>query len=72
MNSVTQSIPDDLAHAQQEWHTTYRQLATRPRTALRRQLIRLSTEVLFHPYWQDRRTGPWAALHGARHDRAAT
>ncbi|MEU6475309.1 hypothetical protein ABZ858_00185 [Streptomyces sp. NPDC047017] len=65
-------IPVDLLHAQQQWHATYRQLAVHPRTALRQQLIRLSAEVLFHPYWQGRRTGPWAALHGARHGRSAT
>ncbi|MGW2939157.1 hypothetical protein ACWDA7_47290 [Streptomyces sp. NPDC001156] len=34
---------------------TYRQLAERPgRTELRRRLHRLSSEVLFHPYWQGR------------------
>lgn len=44
-------IPDDLARALEEWHTTYRRLAAQPRTGLRRRLIRLSAEVLFHPYW---------------------
>ncbi|MET8563224.1 hypothetical protein ABZV75_22510 [Streptomyces flaveolus] len=67
-----QSTSDDLTHAQQEWHTTYQQLAVRPRTALRRQLIRLSTEVLFHPYGQGQQSAAWAAPHGARHGRAAS
>ncbi|MGI5517904.1 hypothetical protein [Streptomyces sp. CA-106131] len=41
--------------AQQEWSATYRQLAERPgRTELRQRLRRLSSEVLFHPYWQER------------------
>ncbi|EST24404.1 hypothetical protein [Streptomyces roseochromogenus] len=65
-------IPDDLARAQEEWHATYRQLAVRPRTALRQQLIHLSSEVLFHPYWQGRRSAAWAALHGAPYVRAAS
>ncbi|MFF8402585.1 hypothetical protein ACF1AB_36325 [Streptomyces sp. NPDC014846] len=55
-------IPDDLAHAQEEWHATYRQLAVHPRTALRRRLIRLSSQVLFHPYWQGRGTAARSAL----------
>ncbi|MEU6423309.1 hypothetical protein [Streptomyces spiralis] len=63
-------IPDDLARAQEEWHATYRRLAARPCTAHRRRLIRLSSEVMFHPYWQGRRSAGWAALHGARHVRA--
>ncbi|MFI0813264.1 hypothetical protein [Streptomyces echinatus] len=62
-------IPDDLAHAQDEWHATYRHLAAGPRTALRRRLISLSSQVLFHPYWQGRPSAGWAALHGARHAR---
>lgn len=65
-------IPSDLARAQEEWRAVYRQLAARPQTAQRRQLIHLSAQVLFHPYWQGRRTGAWAALHGARHVRAAS
>jgi hypothetical protein len=64
-------IPDDLARAQQEWRATYQQLAVRPRTDLRQRLIRLSGEVLFHPYWQGRRSAGWAALHDARHVRSA-
>ncbi|MEU1402575.1 hypothetical protein ABZ471_09430 [Streptomyces sp. NPDC005728] len=55
-------IPDDLAQAQEEWHAAYRQLAACPRTALRRRLIRLSSEVLFHPYWQGRGMTARAAL----------
>ncbi|WP_161179936.1 hypothetical protein [Streptomyces sp. SID4985] len=65
-------IPNDLLHAQQEWHAAYRQLAVRPSTALRRQLIRLSAEVMFHPHRHGRRAGSWAALHGAHHVRSAT
>jgi hypothetical protein len=54
-------FPDDLAQAQQEWSATYQQLAERPgRTELRRRLYRLSTQLFFHPYWQDRRPGPAA------------
>ena len=55
-------IPDDLVHAQEEWHATYRQLAARPRTALRRRLIRLSSEVLLHPYWEGRGAAARSAL----------
>lgn len=55
------TFPADLAQAQQEWSTTYRQLAERPgRTELRRRLYRLSTEVFFHRYWQQRRPSPAA------------
>ncbi|OIJ87121.1 hypothetical protein [Streptomyces monashensis] len=64
-------IPDDLARAQEEWHATYEQLAAQPRAALRRRLVRLSSEVLFHPYWQGHRSVGRASLHGARHVRAA-
>jgi hypothetical protein len=65
-------IPNDLARAQEEWHTAYRQLAERPHAALRRWLLRLSAQVVFHPYWQGQRQEAWAARHGARHDRAAS
>jgi hypothetical protein len=55
------SFPDDLAQAQHEWRATYRQLAERPgRTELRRRLYRLSTQLYFHPYWQQRRPSPAA------------
>lgn len=48
-------FPDDLVQAQQAWSATYHQLAERPgRTEWRRRLYRLSSEVLFHPYWQER------------------
>ncbi|WP_406008205.1 hypothetical protein OG440_20265 [Streptomyces sp. NBC_00637] len=54
-------FPDDLVQAQQEWCATYRQLAARPgRTELRRRLLRLSTQVFFHPYWQQGRPSPTA------------
>ncbi|MFJ4469453.1 hypothetical protein ACIP2X_18440 [Streptomyces sp. NPDC089424] len=59
------TFPADLARAQQEWSATYRQLADRPgRTELRRRLYRLSTQVFFHPYWEQRRPDPatWWAL----------
>ncbi|MEV6168190.1 hypothetical protein AB0L99_08185 [Streptomyces sp. NPDC051954] len=57
-------IPDDLVQAQQEWHATYRRLAERPRAELRRRLYRLSTAVLFHPYWREHGRTPaaWAEL----------
>ncbi|WP_317445645.1 hypothetical protein [Streptomyces collinus] len=52
-------FPDDLAQAQQEWSATYRELAERPgRTELRRRLYRLSAQLYFHPYWQQRRPSP--------------
>jgi hypothetical protein len=55
------SFPADLAQAQQEWNATYRQLAERPgRTELRRRLYRLSTAVLFHPYWKEHGRTPAA------------
>ncbi|WP_405187195.1 hypothetical protein OG582_38460 [Streptomyces anulatus] len=47
-------FPDDLIHAQQEWHDTYRALAVpRPRraTELRRRLLRLSVRIEGHPFW---------------------
>ncbi|MGW4569471.1 hypothetical protein ACWEN3_46600 [Streptomyces sp. NPDC004561] len=55
-------IPDDLALAQEEWHVTYRRLAACPGAALRRRLIHLSSQVLFHPYWQGQGTAARAAL----------
>ncbi|MEV7991624.1 hypothetical protein AB0O67_06830 [Streptomyces sp. NPDC086077] len=55
------TFPADLAQAQQEWSATYRQLAERPgRAELRRRLYRLSTQVFFHPHWQQRRPRPAA------------
>ncbi|MEH0448654.1 MULTISPECIES: hypothetical protein [unclassified Streptomyces] len=44
-------IPADLTEALEDWHTTYRRLAAHPCSALRRRLIRLSCDVLSHPYW---------------------
>ncbi|WP_020119375.1 hypothetical protein [Streptomyces canus] len=53
------SFPADLARTQQEWSAIYRQLAERPgRTELRRRLHRLSAQLFFHPYWQQRRPRP--------------
>lgn len=69
-------IPDDLARAVEEWHTTYRRLAAHPATTLRRRLIELSGEVLSHPHWAGQRTPAASALyaagHGARHVSAAS
>ncbi|ANP51559.1 hypothetical protein J2Z21_009061 [Streptomyces griseochromogenes] len=63
-------IPDDLTQALEEWHTTYRRLAAEPRTALRRRLIRLSAQVLFHPYWDGgRRTAARSSLYTAWQER---
>ncbi|MFI6336281.1 hypothetical protein [Streptomyces sp. NPDC050535] len=54
-------FPADLTQAQQEWRTTYLQLAQRPgRTELRRRLHQLSARLFFHPYWQQRRPSPGA------------
>ncbi|MCD9880570.1 hypothetical protein [Streptomyces guryensis] len=54
-------FPDDLARAQQDWRATYRRLAEQPgRTELRRRLHRLSAQLYFHPYWQQRRPSPAA------------
>ncbi|WP_435642471.1 hypothetical protein ACR9VJ_02880 [Streptomyces sp. H49] len=64
-------IADDLTRPREEWHSTYRQLAVCPRLEPRRHLIRLSVQVLFHPYWRGRPSQAWAALHGARHVRPA-
>ncbi|MGV9892090.1 hypothetical protein [Streptomyces sp. NPDC003395] len=58
-------IPDDLARAVDEWHATYRQLAAQPRTVLRRRLLQLSGEVLFHSHWHGRRTPAAATLYAA-------
>ncbi|MFF9212905.1 MULTISPECIES: hypothetical protein [unclassified Streptomyces] len=58
-------IPDDLAHAVDEWHATYRQLAAQPRTVLRRRLLQLSGEVLFHPHWHGQRTPAASVLYSA-------
>ncbi|MFE1892661.1 hypothetical protein [Streptomyces microflavus] len=47
-------FPDDLIHAQQQWHDTYRALAApRPRraTELRRRLLALSARIQWHPFW---------------------
>ncbi|MEV0982525.1 hypothetical protein [Streptomyces sp. NPDC049915] len=60
-------IPDDLARAVDEWHATYRQLAAQPRTVLRRRLVKLSGEVLFHPQWHGQRTPAASALYAGGH-----
>ncbi|MGW1273484.1 hypothetical protein [Streptomyces sp. NPDC002491] len=44
-------IPADLTEALEDWHATYRRLAARPCSDLRRRLIRLQCDVLSHPYW---------------------
>ncbi|MDX3204742.1 hypothetical protein [Streptomyces scabiei] len=46
--------PDDLVQAQIACHRAYGALASAPRgssTTQRRQLLHLSTRILFHPYW---------------------
>ncbi|MET9438995.1 hypothetical protein [Streptomyces sp. NPDC006551] len=52
-------FPEDLVTAQRSWAAVYAELA-RPGTArttvLRRQLLRLSAAVYFHPYWARPRT----------------
>ncbi|MFE0332261.1 hypothetical protein ACFW08_36800 [Streptomyces sp. NPDC058960] len=54
-------FPADLSRAQLEWSVTYRQLAERSGcTELRRRLYRLSDQLFFHPYWQQRRPSPAA------------
>jgi hypothetical protein len=72
LNLAMSAIPGDLARAQEEWWATYGRLATQPHTAVRRQLIHLSSEVLFHPHWQGRWSAAWAALHGARNVRTTS
>ncbi|GEB62099.1 hypothetical protein [Streptomyces gardneri] len=47
-------FPDDLVTAQRSWTAAYEELAqpgTTRTTTLRRRLLRLSTQVYFHPYW---------------------
>ncbi|QNE74196.1 hypothetical protein F0344_05885 [Streptomyces finlayi] len=47
-------FPDDLIHAQQQWHYTYRALAAlhpRRTTELRRHLLTLSVRIHWHPFW---------------------
>ncbi|MER7484180.1 hypothetical protein ABTX60_42300 [Streptomyces sp. NPDC126510] len=57
-------IPSDLTQAIEEWRTVYHRLATQPRTFLRRKLIRLSGEVLFHSHWEQwQTTSARSALH---------
>ncbi|WP_328535311.1 hypothetical protein [Streptomyces sp. NBC_00344] len=47
-------FPDDLVAAQRDWIRTYEALAA-PRpcdvTGLRRRLLRLSAQILTHPFW---------------------
>lgn len=55
------SFPADLAQAKQEWSATHQQLAQPPgRTELRRRLYRLSAQLYFHLYWQQRSPSPAA------------
>ncbi|MFE3249832.1 hypothetical protein [Streptomyces sp. NPDC059209] len=47
------TFPDDLVRTQRAWTTTYQTLAaTHPadNTALRRELLRLSVRLFWHPY----------------------
>nr|WP_079027936.1 hypothetical protein [Streptomyces rimosus] len=57
-------FPGDLVAAQQSWNRTYAALAaSRPQhaTALRRDLLRLSTAINAHPFWSSTPGGPPAA-----------
>ncbi|MFD8643942.1 hypothetical protein ACFV14_27010 [Streptomyces zaomyceticus] len=59
-------FPDDLVTAQRSWTAAYEELA-RPHaaspTVLRRRLLRLSTQMYFHPYWaHPRPAAGWAEL----------
>ncbi|MEU3693841.1 hypothetical protein [Streptomyces narbonensis] len=69
-------FPDDLVTAQRSWTAAYEELA-RPHatraTVLRRSLLRLSTQVYFHPYWAHpapkrggRSCGTWCASSSVR------
>ncbi|UUN28023.1 hypothetical protein [Streptomyces sp. FIT100] len=49
------SFPHDLIQLQRAWNRTYEALATpraRDVTALRRQLLQLSTRLFWHPYFE--------------------
>lgn len=50
----TVPYPDDLRHAQREWHRTYEALSALPptagATALRRRLLLLSSRIARHPH----------------------
>ncbi|MGA4842090.1 hypothetical protein [Streptomyces sp. G45] len=49
------TFPDDLLEAQTAWYVTYGQLATAPSASsasLRRRLLRLSRQIVGHPYWR--------------------
>ena len=60
------TYPHDLLRAQSDWSRTYAALATTPSTvgttALRRHLLRLSTRILWHPYWAVRGRSPAARV----------
>ncbi|MET9425810.1 hypothetical protein ABZY06_34855 [Streptomyces sp. NPDC006540] len=67
------AFPDDLVQAQRDFDRAYAALAVpRPRayTPLRRRLLRLSAELMWHPFW-GRSTAPsptgWAELRGQVH-----
>lgn len=63
MLAMRHPFPIDLVRAQQEWSSTYHELAERPGcTELRRRLYRLSTAVLFHPYWKEHGRSPAASV----------
>lgn len=61
------TYPTDLVQAQIDYHRAYQALAADPYdspTALRRRLLHLSAQVLFHSYWA--RIGGRARLEGLR------
>ncbi|MFB7411385.1 hypothetical protein ACFCZ2_29820 [Streptomyces sp. NPDC056202] len=54
-------FPLDLIRTQTAWTDTYAALAnagTGSTTALRRQLLRLSVQLWWHPYWDTPTVGP--------------
>ncbi|MEW2085253.1 hypothetical protein [Streptomyces sp. NPDC005283] len=57
------SFPSDLVQAQRDWNRTYAELAEGqgPYTELRRRLLRLSSALFWHPFWDTERGGPPAA-----------
>jgi hypothetical protein len=50
------ALPHDLVQTQRRWNRTYAELAASrtDRTELRRRLLRLSSRLLWHPFWKTR------------------
>ncbi|MER5463021.1 hypothetical protein ABT010_20505 [Streptomyces sp. NPDC002668] len=57
------SFPSDLVQAQRDWNRAYAELAEGqgPYTELRRRLLRLSSALFWHPFWDTERGGSPAA-----------